>query len=181
VKRFLYVKDATLQVVSESFLPSAPSYIPEGCSVVEIPVGMAVPPNSTFADGAVIPPPPPTDAELVTEARTAAWSRTKAFRQSLLTLPVTVGTLTFDATEVSQARILAAIQMADLVGPAWSATWTLADNSSAEVDRATLAAVVVAVGVRTDGIFAQARTLREQIDAAQTVAEVEAVVWPPES
>jgi len=118
------------------------------------------------------------NAQTVERARAEKWEEIKNHRINATQQPITVGADTFDADSTSQARILAAIQVAEIVGPSWTAIWTLADNTSIEVDRSTLAGVVTAIGARTNSLFEQARALRAEIESAATLDAVESVAWP---
>lgn len=84
---------------------------------------------------------------------------------------------TFDSDAMSQSRIMGAAQLAQL-DPAFTIDWTLADNSVRNLSAADMVAVGVALGQHVATQHATARTLRAQIQAATTAAEVEAVSWP---
>jgi len=108
------------------------------------------------------------------------WDSLKQRRYELEIEPITVGNNTFDADADSQSKIAGAVQLAQLslmAGQQYSIDWTLVDNSVATLTAQELIAVGVALGTRTSAIYATARNLRSQIEAATTTAEVEAIVW----
>ncbi len=120
------------------------------------------------------------DGRTVEQARFDKWDEIKRERAVRETSPITVANRTFDATTDSQAKIAGAVQLAQLAlmaGEPFSIDWTLADNSVATLTSQELIAIGVALGTRTSAIYSTARTLRAQIDAATTAAEVEAIVW----
>lgn len=61
--------------------------------------------------------------------------------------------------------------------PDFSIDWTLANNTARNLSAADLANVGAALGMHVAAQHAKARTLRSQIEAATTVAEVDAVTW----
>lgn len=82
----------------------------------------------------------------------------------------------FDATPASQQRIAGAVQLAAIV-PTYSVTWTLADNSTILLTAADLLEVGVALGQHVAAAHEKARLLRQAIDSATTIAEVQALNW----
>ena len=84
---------------------------------------------------------------------------------------------TFDSDVDSQRRILVAANTAQVVGESFSIDWTCADNSVLTLgyeQMIGLPAIMAQVG---DQLHQKARTLKAQIDAATTLAEIESVVW----
>jgi len=82
----------------------------------------------------------------------------------------------FDSDAISQSRIQGAVQLA-ATAPGFTIDWTLANNSVRNLSAADLANVGAALGMHVATQHAKARTLRSQIEAATTVAEVDAVTW----
>lgn len=90
---------------------------------------------------------------------------------------------TVDTDPVSVRRINGAVQMAGIVPPeAFSISWTMADNSVVSVNAAQMTQVGLAVGQHVDACHQHYRTLRDLLEAATDLAEVEAVDiqsgWP---
>lgn len=63
------------------------------------------------------------------------------------------------------------------MAPGFTVDWTLANNSVRNLNAADLANVGAALGMHVAAQHAKARLLRSQIEAATTVAEVDAVTW----
>ncbi|MDP4299937.1 DUF4376 domain-containing protein [Leptothrix discophora] len=55
--------------------------------------------------------------------------------------------------------------------------WTLADNSVTTLDAAQMVTVGLLLGQKVQAAHAKARVLRTAIEAATTIAEVEAISW----
>lgn len=83
---------------------------------------------------------------------------------------------TFDTDPVSRGRIGDAVVLS-LLGP-FSADWTLADNSVRTLSGPDVQRLGAAMGLWVGGLHAQARLLKEQIEAATSVAEVGLITWP---
>lgn len=120
------------------------------------------------------------DRRSLAEIKADKWAEIKAARLRAETLPIVVGGCSFDADLTSQQKIYGQVLRAQLAGESWSIDWTLWDNTEVTLTAAQMVAVGVALGQRTAGIYATARTLREQIDAAPSQAELEAIAWPSE-
>lgn len=81
----------------------------------------------------------------------------------------------FDYDDKARERINAAIIALDVTGG--TIMWTLADNTDAEVSANDLRMVVAMVAQRSNILHVKYRTLKEQVQNAQTKEEVEAIVW----
>ena len=110
--------------------------------------------------------------------RMAKWEALKAARAAAAEAPIEVDGRVYDCDEKSQIRIAGAVRLAQLAPAGWSIDWTLADNSVATLSAADLIAVGVAVGARTDAVYAVGRQLRAQLALATDAEQVAAVVWP---
>lgn len=116
------------------------------------------------------------DTRTLGEYKKEKWQGVKQLRSAEICNTVAVGSLVFDATPEAQTNILAAIQIAELIGPSWEAEWTLADNSTATVNREILIAAALAIAEQTAAAFAKARILREQIETATSIAEIATIL-----
>lgn len=86
----------------------------------------------------------------------------------------------FDGDQASRARIAGAVQAAMIhkaQGLPFSVVWTLADNSSVELGPDGMIEAGLAVLARADAVHRLARALKAQIEAAATVAAVQAIIW----
>lgn len=80
----------------------------------------------------------------------------------------------------SESRIQGAVILAMLaaaVPTTFSIVWTLADDTSRTLDGDDMIAVGQALGAHVDAVFAHERTKLAAIDAATTIAEVDAIDW----
>lgn len=82
----------------------------------------------------------------------------------------------FDADADSQARINAAVQAA-ILDDTYTATWTLADNSTQSLTATQLKEVGKALGDHIKAAHDRGRIVRSQVDAATTAQELEAISW----
>lgn len=86
----------------------------------------------------------------------------------------------FDSTPISQSRTQGAVQMAQIAastGQPFSIDWTLADNTVRTLTGPQMIAVGLALGAHINEQHVRARQLREQIEAATTPEQVQAVRW----
>lgn len=109
------------------------------------------------------------------------WAEIKSARGAQEAAGFTVeGVGTFDSDADSRARIVGAVTAAKIAqdaGQPYTIAWTLADNSTADLDAAGIIAVGSALLAHIDAIHQRSRALREQIDAAQTLQAIAAVHW----
>lgn len=84
----------------------------------------------------------------------------------------------FDSDLTSQSRIQGAAQLAGLDPTNFSIDWTLADNSVRTLNAQEMTAVGVALGAHVGTQHAIGRSLRSQIEAATSAAELDAIAWP---
>lgn len=87
---------------------------------------------------------------------------------------------TFDSDLISQQRIQGAAQLATVAlinNQPFSINWTLADNSVRTLNADEMIAVGMALGAHINACHQKSRRLKEMIDAATTIEEVEAITW----
>lgn len=116
------------------------------------------------------------DPRTLADFRSAKWTEIKYARAAAEFGGFVWDARVFDSDAMSQSRIIGAAQLAR-INPAFTITWTLADNSVRQLSATDMVAVGVALGDHVATQHAKARTLRAQIEAAQTVAQVAAVGW----
>ena len=129
-------------------------------------------------DGSVYPKPAPTDAELLAVAKTAKIAELKAARDAKELEPVLYAGHSFDFDSKSYERITAAIYALDLQGAPSTINWTLADSSSVPVTANNLRGVIAAAAARSDALHTTYRALKAQVQAAETVDDVNNITWP---
>lgn len=112
--------------------------------------------------------------------RAKTWERIKAARDAAEQAGFVYNGMRFDSDRVSVGRIGNAVtlaMLAQMFGQPFSEDWTLADNSVVTLDAIGMMAVGMACGQYVGPIFNRARVLREQIAAATTADQLDAIVW----
>lgn len=85
-----------------------------------------------------------------------------------------------DSNPVSVQRITVAVQAAQAAlgaGQPFAIVWTTQDNSTLELDAVGMMGMPVALAMFANSLHETARAKKDLIDAATTIAEVEAVTW----
>lgn len=117
------------------------------------------------------------DPRNLTELKAAKWKDMKAARSTAEYGGFIWDGSPFDSDAASQQRIIGASQLATLNPSAFEIDWTLADNTVRTLGAAEMNAVGIALGVHVNAQYVHARNLRQQIEAATTPQDVEAIVW----
>lgn len=133
-----------------------------------------------IADGGrVYPKPAPTDAELLAVAKPAKIAELKAERDAREVEPITYNGNSYDYDGKARERINAAIIALDVQTAQAKATasidWTTADNQDVKVTANDLRCVIAAVAQRSNALHVAYRAAKDTVEAATTVAEVDAV------
>ena len=81
----------------------------------------------------------------------------------------------FDVDEKSITRLQIAQKVLD--GSEQTIDWTMADNSVKAIDSADIAQVFADLAERSNNLHAKYRELKDLVNAAETVVEIEAVEW----
>lgn len=126
-------------------------------------------------DGVVYPKPAPTDAELLAVAKPAQIAELKAERDSKEVEPITYNGNSYDYDGKARERINAAIIALDVQGADASIDWTTADNQDVKVTANDLRMVIAMVAQRSNALHVAYRAAKDKVEAATTVAEVDAV------
>ena len=109
------------------------------------------------------------------ELKQAKLIELKSTRDSLEVAPIEYNGNFYDYDENSRDRIKDAQEA--LEGTELSIEWTTADNTDATLFYQDFKNIRRAVAMRADMLHKRYRQLRELIDTAQTVKEVEAIKW----
>lgn len=120
------------------------------------------------------------DPRTLDDIKAAQWIKVKQARSSAEYAGFTWEGSTFDSDALSQNRITGAASLAQIAGSfdaPFTIDWVLADNTVRALDRLEMLQVGVALGAHVATQFAKGVTLRAQIEAATTAAEVEAISW----
>lgn len=126
-------------------------------------------------DGSVYPKPAPTDAELLAAAKPAKIAELKAERDTREVEPITYNGNSYDYDGKARERINAAIIALDVQGADASIDWTTADNADVKVTADDLRMVIAMVAQRSNALHVAYRAAKDKVEAATTVAEVEAI------
>lgn len=126
-------------------------------------------------DGSVYPKPAPTDAELLAAAKPAKIAELKAERDAREVEPIEYDGNLYDYDSKARERINAAIIALDVQGAGISINWTTADNTEVKVTAQDLRRVIAAVAQRSNALHVAYRAAKDKVEAATTVAEVEAI------
>jgi hypothetical protein len=121
------------------------------------------------------------DPRTLADMKAQRWAEMKRHRNLLeaSSFPYLGKRLDSDARSV--ARINTAVQAAQAAlatGEPFAITWTCADNTTLALDSAGMLGAPVALALYADQLHQTCKTLRSQIDAATTPAQVQAVAWP---
>lgn len=126
-------------------------------------------------DGSVYLKPAPTDAELLAAAKPAKIAELKAERDAREVEPIEYGGNLYDYDDKARERINAAIIALDVQGADASIDWTTATNADVKVTANDLRMVIASVAQRSNALHVAYRAAKDKVEAATTVAEVEAV------
>lgn len=108
------------------------------------------------------------------------WARIKELRDAAEEAGFVWDGSTFDSDKTSQSRIQGAAQLATLAkinNQPLSIEWTLMNNGTRSLSADDMIAVGMALGAHINEQHVRARQLREQIEAATTPEQVQAVRW----
>lgn len=116
------------------------------------------------------------DPRTLETVQAAAWGAMKALRSQKEAAGFTWDGSVFDSDQVSQSRIMGAVQLA-VMSPGFEIPWTLQDNTVRTLSASDMMAVGAALGGHVAAIFARAQELRVEIYAATSIAAVDAITW----
>lgn len=128
-------------------------------------------------------PPPKTAAEKLAQLnahKACKWEEIKQRRDSEENSDFVYNGMLFDGGEKSKSRIrdtaLKAL-VAKTEGNPFTVYWTLANDEVVELNADEIIGVSEAIWSSVNGAFIAARQLREALDAAQTLQEVNDIKW----
>ena len=148
--------------------PDCECYIGNDTDFAEFVAGNKLRINGQYVDRPPYIPP-------LADVQAAKISELKVERDRREVEPIRTGKGLFDYDEKARDRIQAAIIALNGGGVI---EWTLADNTNVTVTNLDLEDVVRAVAVRSNTLHVTYRQLKEQVMAATTSREVEAIHWP---
>jgi hypothetical protein len=125
-----------------------------------------------------IPVEPEPEPPTLDDVKEQKINELKAVRDAKEMEPVLYAAHKFDFDSKSYERITAAIYALDMQGATSTINWTLADNGSTPVTANDLRGVIAAAAVRSDALHTTYRALKAQVQAAETVDDVNNIMWP---
>ena len=111
------------------------------------------------------------------EAKENKITEFKSIRDTKEVEPVHTSKGLFDYDDKSRDRLAIARQALTDAGGG-EIVWTTADNQRVSMGIADFAAINGAAAVRSDALHTTYRTLKSQVQAAETVDDVATIVWP---
>ena len=121
-----------------------------------------------------------TDLRTLAERKAGKWDALKLQRGTREFSTFTWGGSTFDSDPQSQSRIQGGVLLAmqsTILDP-FSVVWTLSDNTTRTLNGADMIAVGKAMATLVMTTHAIGRSLRAQVEAATTIAQLESILWP---
>lgn len=109
------------------------------------------------------------------EMKAAKIAELKVQRDEAEVEPINYQGYSFDYDSKARDRISAAIIALELQGEGAAIEWTTADNADTPVTANDLKMIIAAVAVRSNKLHTAYRVAKEKVEAATTVAEVDAV------
>lgn len=82
-----------------------------------------------------------------------------------------------DSDSLSVQRINTAVQAAQVVGESFAVDWTMKDNTVIHMTYTDVLGMPAALAIFSNLLHVKAREKREQINAAETIEEVNAIEW----
>lgn len=111
------------------------------------------------------------DLRDIKDVRTQKWEAIKLERNTFEYGGFTYLNMRFDSDYISQGRIVMAVVLGK------PTAWTLADNRVVELTQVQIGELGQALGNHVDEAHERGRNARKALDEAQTIAEVEAVIY----
>lgn len=121
-----------------------------------------------------------TDARTLQDLQATKWAEIKRHRDDAEFAPFTYNAMEFDGDLNAQRRLgsyISVSKSALAAGDPFSAEFILADNTVVTLSAQDFVGIELAKVQAVAAAFAHATALRSQIEAATTVAEVDAVTW----
>lgn len=117
------------------------------------------------------------DPRILSDHQAAKWAQIKAARTAAINAPLTTPYGVFDAHDAARSAMTQTMLTLQVCGPRATVDFTLADNTTATLTAEQMLDVVRLLGDHVQAAHTHARALREQIDAATSPAELDAIDW----
>jgi hypothetical protein len=116
--------------------------------------------------------------EDIATAKANKWTEIKAARDAQESGTFTYDTDVYQCDVDSRANIMSYADRAQREDPNWNVDWRLADNTYVNLDGGQMVEMHDAMNEHIKTTHATAKDLWDDIQAAATVEDVEAIVWP---
>lgn len=116
-----------------------------------------------------------TDVMPFEYAKDAKITEAKAIRDTSEVAPIEYNGNIYDFDAKSRDRLDIALKALTAQGDCATLEWTMADNTTAVITASDIMAVFVTSAVRSNELHEQYRLAKEQINAAQTVEELDGI------
>ena len=129
-----------------------------------------------YVDGQFVEPPPyvpPLD-----DVKTGKISELKSIRDTKEVEPIRTDKGIFDYDDKSRDRLAIARQALADTGGTGTVVWTTADHQRVPLGVADFAAINGAAATRSNALHVLYNELKEQVNACDTVEEVDSIFWP---
>lgn len=123
-----------------------------------------------------IPVPPEPEPPTLDEVKAQKISELKGIRDTKEVEPIRTDKGIFDYDDKSRDRLYIARQALTDNGGG-SILWTTADNQRVPMEIADFAQINGSAAVRSNSLHIKYNELKERVNSAQTIEEVEAIVW----
>jgi hypothetical protein len=117
------------------------------------------------------------DPRTLDELRAARWATIKAQREALDNTPIALRDFEIDADASSRFDVMGAL-MAMQLTLATTRLWRCTDNVMRELTLTDLVAVGTGIASRRQGLIETSDALWQQLLAATTAAQIDAINWP---
>ena len=118
------------------------------------------------------------DPRTLPQAKDDAWAHIKAERERRMTGTFTHAGNTYDIDPVNLSGASIDAREALIAGESWSQMWVLANNTVTTLTATEMIAVGRACKTVVSNFWGTSQHLRGLIEAATTIAQVEAIAWP---
>lgn len=112
------------------------------------------------------------------EAKASKINELKSIRDNKEVEPIQIDKGLFDYDDKSRDRLAIARQALTDADNAGTITWTTADNQRVPLGIVDFANINAAAAVRSNQLHITYNELKEQVNSATTIEDVEAIVWP---
>jgi hypothetical protein len=119
------------------------------------------------------------DPRTLEQVRSAHWAALKAARAAKDYAPITIDGIELDTADASRMDFMGAIMSMQITGQA-SRPWRCSDNTMRDLTLAQIMSAGIGIADRRSALIGVSDVLYQQVNAAQSIADVLAIEWPAE-